>query len=269
MTKNRKNAGLWLAAGLILLPMAVMLLWCVTDRWSWPDLLPQSFSLRGLRELASGRTMQVLGSSVALSAAVAVLSVAVGILTARAIVFYRFPGRDWLVFGSMLPLIVPGTVFGMGIHLLFVRVGLSDTVTGVILVHLICTLPYTVSLLTDSTRLIGKRLEEQARVLGASAFEAFRSVTLPALMPACLSALAMAYLISFSQYFLTLLIGGGRVRTFTVVMVPFLQGGDRTLAASYTALFLGVTLAVFGVFRALAENRIQKQAAAPAKEEEP
>lgn len=56
----------------------------------------------------------------------------------------------------MLPLIVPTTVFGMGIHLLLIRVGLSDTVPGVILVHVICALPYTVSIMTDSTRAIGK-----------------------------------------------------------------------------------------------------------------
>lgn len=61
----------------------------------------------------------------------------------------------------------------------------------------------------------------------------------------------MAYLVSFSQYFLTLLIGGGNVRTFTVIMVPYLQNGDRTLAAGYSMLFLLVTLCTFVLFRRL------------------
>ena len=258
--KRKHMPLLWIAAGCIVLPMFVMLIWCVTDRWSWPDLIPQTFSLRGLRELASAETLGIMGSSVLLSSVVAVISVAVGFLTARAVVFGRFPGRDWVVFGAMLPLIVPAAVFGMGIHLLFVRTGLSDTVTGVVLVHVICTIPYTVPMLTESTRAVGIRLEEQARVLGASGMQAFCSVTFPALLPACISALAMAYLISFSQYFLTLLIGGGTVKTFAVVMVPFLQGGDRTLAACYTALFLAVTLAVFGVFQVLTRKLILRNA---------
>ena len=93
-------------------------------------------------------------------------------------------------------------------------------------------------------------------MLGADPLRAFRSVTLPALMPACISVLAMSYLISFSQYFLTLLIGGGRVRTFTVLMVPFLQGGDRTLAGAYTSVFLGVTLVVFLVFHTVTKKLI-------------
>ena len=259
--RNNARTGwlLWIAGFCVLLPIAVVLVWSVTDRWGWPELIPQAVSLRGIRELASSGTLRVLWSSILISAAVALLSVAVGILTARAIVFDPFPGRDWIVFGSMLPLIVPGTVFGMGIHLIFVRIGLSDTIPGVILVHLICVLPYSVSILTDSTRVVGQKLEEQARVLGADPLRAFRSVTFPALMPACISVLAMSYLISFSQYFLTLLIGGGRVRTFTVLMVPFLQGGDRTLAGAYTSVFLGVTLAVFLVFHTVTKKWILPQ----------
>lgn len=151
----------------------------------------------------------------------------------------------------MLPLIVPATVFGMGVHLLLLRAGLSDTAAGVILAHVICALPYTVSLMTDSTRAVGKDLEEQAHVLGANSLHAFGRVSLPALLPAALSAAAMAYLVSFSQYFLALLIGSGNVRTFTVIMVPYLQNGDRTLVAGYSMLFLLVTLCTFVLFRRL------------------
>lgn len=240
-----------LSAACILVPLFVLAVWCFAERWAWPELFPQVFSLRGFGEIFSGQALEVLHSSVLLSAAVAVLATAVGTLTARAIAFYEFPGRDLLVFASMLPLIVPATVFGMGVHLLLIRVGLSDTVPGVILVHLICALPYTVSLMTDSTCAVGKKLEEQARVLGAGSLRAFWSASMPALLPAASSALAMAYITSFSQYFLTLLIGGGNVKTFTVIMVPYLQNGDRTLAACYTLLFVLVTGLVFAVFHTI------------------
>lgn len=251
-----------LAAAGVLLPLLVLAVWCFTERWAWPDLLPQVLSLRGLGEVLQDQGLLILHSSILLSAAAAVLAVAVGILTARAVIYYRFPGRDLLLFSSMLPLIVPTTVFGMGVHLLLIRAGLSDTVAGVLLVHVICALPYTVSLMTDSTRAVGKRLEEQARVLGASGLRAFWLVTMPALLPAALAASAMAYIVSFSQYFLTLLIGGGNVRTFTVIMVPYLQNGDRTLAAGYSMLFLVVTLLVFILFRRILQA-IYPQAKSP------
>ena len=100
----------------------------------------------------------------------------------------------------------------------------------------------------DGTMAVGNGLEEQARVLGATPWKAFYKVTLPMLAPVMLSSFSMAYIVSFSQYFLTLLIGGGQVKTFTIVMVPLLQGGNRNIASVYSTVFLGVTLIIFGVF---------------------
>lgn len=232
-------------------PLLILCLWCFAGRWPWPELFPNSFSLRGLRALWDGGALRVLGSSVALSCGVAVASVALGIMTARGLVFYTFPGKRLLHFMALLPLIVPSTVFVMGVHLLFVRMGLDDTLTGVFIAHLIGSLPYCVSILLDVTRAQGDRLEEQARVLGAGAFHAFFRITLPSLAPGALSAGMMAYIISFSQYFITLLLGGGKVRTYAIIMVPFLQSGDRTLASVYSLVFLSVTLAVFLLFELL------------------
>ena len=65
------------------------------------------------------------------------------------------------------------------------------------------------------------------------------------LMPVILSAVSMSYIVSFSQYFLTLMIGGGNVKTFTIIMVPYLQSSNRNIACIYSAIFLGITLAVF------------------------
>ena len=103
----------------------------------------------------------------------------------------------------------------------------------------------------DGTRAVGIALEEQARVLGAGSFQAFRRTTLPMLVPVILSAVSMSYIVSFSQYFLTLLLGGGRVKTFAVVMGSYLQSG-RNIACIYSILFMGITLLVFAVFERIA-----------------
>ena len=76
---------------------------------------------------------------------------------------------------------IPVTVLAMGLQVLFIKLGLNNTVTGVILIHLIASLPYAVRLLIDGTQAVGNRLEEQARVLGASAWKAFFHTTLPML----------------------------------------------------------------------------------------
>lgn len=143
---------------------------------------------------------------------------------------------------------VPATVFAMGIQITFIKMGLNNRIAGIIIAHLICSLPYAVRLIMDGTAAVGSRLEEQARVLGASPFQAFYKTSLPMLTPVILSAVSMSYIVSFSQYFVTLLIGGGNVKTFTILMVPYLQSGNRNIACIYSTLFLGVTLLVFGVF---------------------
>lgn len=234
----------------ILFPLAIIAIWSWVGRWSWPHLLPENLSLRGIEELFGGYSgaLQTLGSSVLLSFTVAVLAVIIGTMTARALVFYEFPGKSAIQFGTILPIIIPSTVFAMGIHVLFIKIGLADTILGVIIVHLICALPYTIKIMTDITAAFGQKLEEQAAVLGATPAQVMTTVTLPALIPGLVSSACMAYIISFSQYFLTLIIGGGNVKTFSLVMVPYLQNGDRTIASAYSLVFVISTLLVFVIF---------------------
>ena len=105
-----------LAAAIILVPVAVLLLWSVTGRWPWPNLLPESYTLRTVQELlfGSANLPALLWSSISLSAIVALLSTATGLLTARATELYSFRGKNLVHLGSILPLLVPGTVFAMG-----------------------------------------------------------------------------------------------------------------------------------------------------------
>ena len=236
------------AAGFsILIPILILPLWSVAGRWPWPDILPGAFSLRGLKELAASNTglLSLLLSSTVLSVTVAILAAVIGLMTARALVFHDFKGKHLVSFAALLPLMVPGTAFALGIQVVFVYLGLGDTFWGVALVHLIYALPYTVGIMTDMTAALGPEPEQQGLMLGASPFRAFYYITMPLLMPGMISSASMAFIISFSQYFLTLMIGGGRVKTLSVVMVPFIQSGDRTLAASYALVFVAWSLLVF------------------------
>ncbi len=238
----------------IVIPVLLLLVWVFTERWAWPSLLPQVFSTRAIQEIL-GRKGQLAGlflSSVMISLTVAALSVVIALMTARALTFYEFRGKNLLYFCAILPFMVPATVFAMGVQVTFIKMGLNNTIRGVVIAHLICSLPYAVRLMMDGTAAVGSELEEQARVLGATSWQAFFKITFPMLVPVMLSSFSMAYIVSFSQYFLTLLIGGGQVKTFTIVMVPYLQGGDRNIASVYSALFLGITLVIFGLLEWIA-----------------
>jgi len=234
----------------IFLPMGLVLLWSITERWPWPGLLPESYSLRTVKELlfGSAKLPQLLCSSIFLALTVALLGTAIGILTARATELYHFPGKKLVHLASFLPLLVPGTVFAMGIQITLIRLGLSDTITGVVIVHLIAAVPYCITIMTDVTRAVGDKLEQQAMVLGADPLRAFFQVTVPSLLPGILSSMSMGFILSYSQYFTTLMVGGGRIKTIALVLVPYIQSGDRALSAVYSVAFVGSALAVFFVF---------------------
>ena len=237
----------------ILVPMGVVVLWSVTERWPWPDLLPESYSLRTVRELfcGSARLPEILWSSISLGLIVAALGTVIGMMTARATELYDFRGKALIRAGAFLPLLVPGTVFAMGIQITLIRLGLLDTLAGVVLVHLTASLPYCVTIMADVTRAAGKKLEEQAMVLGANPWRAFWLVTVPELLPGLLSSMSMSFILSYSQYFTTLMVGGGRVKTIALVLVPYIQSGDRALSAVYSVAFAGSALLVFFIFEGM------------------
>lgn len=259
--KNRKKNLfmtflLWIMILCILLPVLVMCVWIFTERWAWPDLLPQVFSTRALNQIFGRKEelLVVFASSILISTAVGILSILVGLVTSRALVCYEFFGKRIMYFFTILPFMVPATVFAMGVQVTFIKMGLNNRIFGVILAHLVCSLPYAIRLIMDGMEALGTGYEEQARVLGATPWKAFCKVTMPVLTPVLVSAMSMSYIVSFSQYFITLLIGGGAVKTFSIVMVPFLQSGDRNIACVYSALFLGVTMVMFVLFETIAKR---------------
>ena len=253
MDKTQSNIFLkillYLTIFTIIVPIIVLILWTFANKWPWPNLLPSEYSLRSIKEIFAphGNIFSILFSSILLSLSVAVLSAVVSTMTARALIFYDFFGKSIIDFIALAPNLVPSTVFAMGIHVVFIKMSLSDTIFGVIIVHLIYTLPYSVNIMKDLTESIGEKMEIQANVLGASPIKSMLYITLPLLMPGIMTSMIMAYIISFSQYFITLLIGGGKIKTLSMIMVPFISKGDRTLGSTYALLFVFSALFVFAI----------------------
>ena len=70
--------------------------------------------------------------------------------------------------------------------------------------------------------------EDQARSLGARSWAVLRHVTLPAILPGLLTGALFAFLVSWSQYLLTLAIGGGRVQTLPLILFAYASAGETT-----------------------------------------
>lgn len=230
--------GIVLAA---LLPLVPLVLWSVSFGWRFPSLLPSAYSPRAWVYLASpaSKVGEALVYSTIVAVVVSVVSTAVALPAARALGLHRFRGKTLVEFLILAPLIMPGIAVVMGIHVLFIRYGLSDTLLGVILVHLIPTVPYAVMVLSGVFANYDVDFEDQARVLGAGPVHIFARVTLPLILPGVAVAALFAFLISWSQYVLTLIIGGGRVVTLPLLLFAFARSGDNAIAAALALIFVG------------------------------
>ncbi|MDN5332562.1 MAG: putative spermidine/putrescine transport system permease protein [Tepidanaerobacteraceae bacterium] len=260
MHRRFVNLVLYVAIGGIMFPMAVLLVWAFAREWPWPHLFPTAFTARGWLYLLSPSTgtLPVLLYSLLLSSVVTFLTLVLSLPAARALAFYEFRGKRAIEVFVLSPMVIPTTAIAMGIHVNFIRLGLADTLWGVVLVHLLPCLPYGIRILTGVFSALGDRIEQQARVLGACRLKTYLYVTLPLISPGLVTAGIMVFIVSFSQYFLTFLIGGGRVVTFSMLLFPFIQGGDRHLSAVFSLAFIGTVLLWVFALEALVRRWVRK-----------
>jgi putative spermidine/putrescine transport system permease protein len=144
----------------------------------------------------------------------------------------------------LAPLIVPPIAVAMGIQILFIRLGLTDTLLGVIIVHLVPTLPYMIVVMRGVFANFESDYEQQARSLGASPMRVLTQVTLPVVFPGIVTGALFVFLVSWSQYVLTLLIGGGRVQTLPVLLFAFASSGDNTVTAALSLVFVAPAVVI-------------------------
>ena len=168
---------------------------------------------------------------------VTVLSVLFGVPAGRALGLYNFPGKRIVEIMILAPIIVPGLAVVLGIDTMFIRYGLSGNIIGVSLVHLVPTLPYMTLVMSGVYANYDVDYELQARSLGAGRWATQRYVTLPAVFPGVVVGALFTFLISWSQYVLTLLIGDGQVETLPILLFNFARS-EPAIAGALSVVFI-------------------------------
>ena len=145
----------------------------------------------------------------------------------------------------LLPMIVPIILIGVGAFFLYAKLGLLNTITGLVLAHTILAIPFVLIIMTAGFRTYDMNQELVARSLGASRFVAFVTVTLPQIKFSAISGALLAFLTSFDEVVIALFISGGERATITRRMFNALRDQvDPTIAAISTCLISVSILAV-------------------------
>jgi putative spermidine/putrescine transport system permease protein len=232
--------GVAFAAPLVVLPVQA-----VADQWRAPALLPQRLGTRGLQVAIGGDAGSALVNSLEVAAVTATAALLLGWPAARALGDRRLRHPTPLLVLLALPLLVPAYATGTGLAAWFLRFGLADGRLGLVLAHLTVVLPYVVLVLTSG---FGERLtelEEMAATAGLGPARRLALVTLPAVRPTLAAAGLLGFLVSWSQYGLSLAVGGG-LPMLPIVLLPFV-GTDPEVAAALSLLFLAPAIAALAL----------------------
>lgn len=148
--------------------------------------------------------LRAFKNSIVLGSMTSVITTAIAIPAAMAFVRYNFFGKNFINTLLLTPIMIPEVVLGVAL-LIFIR-WLQQPKSFLLLLigHVVITLPYV--LLVVQARLVGirKEYEEAAKSLGANAFQTFKEITLPLLMPAVFAGVLFSFTISFDDVTATL-----------------------------------------------------------------
>ena len=143
------------------------------------------------------------------------------------------------------PIMVPVILIAIGVFFLYAKLGLNNTVPGLVLAHSMLALPFVLITVSAGLKTYDMNQEMVARSLGASRLKAFLTVTLPQIRFSIISGALLAFITSLDEVVVALFISGGENATLTRRMFNALRDEiDPTIAAISTILIAVSVLAL-------------------------
>jgi thiamine transport system permease protein len=247
-TRSRSWPALAALAALPLLVLGVFFVLPVAGMVGRGFVSGGSFDPGGVLEvLARPRTRRVLAFTLESAGAATVVTVALGLPVTFVLHRLRFPGRRLARALLLLPFVLPTVVVGVAFRTLLTpsgplgRLHLDGTPTAVVAAMVFFNLAVVVRTVGSMWEGLDRRREEAAAALGASPAQVLRTVTLPALLPAVVSAASVVFLFCAASFGVVLTLGGLRYATVeTEIYLLTTQFLDLRAASALSVLQLVV-----------------------------
>lgn len=233
-------------------------------RFIFTGELPASYLVEGAnRAMISDAARQVpqsLWNSSRIALAAMVLNLLVGAPAAFIYARYAFPGKKVTFLFIILSPLVPTTALVVPVYLLMQALGLIGSVQGIILVHTVQALPFTILILSVFFRRLPAELFEAAALDRCTGFSAFLRIAVPLALPSIGATGLFAFMLSYSEYVFSLVLSGdARSRPVSVVMAALARNTDVSWSLLNASIFLALIptlLLVVLVWRFVVEGLI-------------
>lgn len=232
----------------VALPVILLVIWSLSDRWSYPNPLPDALSLEHWRQVLGDDGIGIATlNSLTIAIGVTLLTTVLALPTAWAMAKTPMRGKRALEVFILAPSIIPGIVVGVSVGQVLLSLGVAYTTFGVILVQTIGTLPLMIRLLTASFETLPDELIHAARSLGAGPLAILRHLILPLAIPGLMAGGLLSFVGSFEEFDKTFVTGAPVIQTLPTKLYTYLDPYSLQfpLAAIVSLILLLPVLAVF------------------------
>ncbi|MEA2935322.1 MAG: multiple sugar transport system permease protein [Variibacter sp.] len=186
-----------------------------------PTLVPRSATLENYAALVTGRpqyyqsgpaTQQTTGTtpaqffgrwflnSLIVTLGSTLISIVVSTLAAYSLTRFRYWGRSFIPYFSILGYMVPSIIFVFPLFLVMVRLDLTNTLFSLILGYVSITLPFCMWLMWAFMRSVPIEIEEAGLIDGGSRLQVFTQIVLPTALPGIIAAAIFSMIVSWNDY---------------------------------------------------------------------
>ncbi len=215
------------------------------------SLIPGPFSLKSYVNLLS-MTKYVINfkNSVWVALITTGVTLICSTLMAYIVTRYRLRGKQTILHSMLFTYMFPPLLLAVPLYYIFTKLGIIDSLWGLIISHTTLTLPLGVWLLWGFFKAMPFELEEAAMVDGASRIKAFFMVVLPLSLPGILTVTIFSFLLSWTDYTFGLIILSSDIqKTLPVGLATMLGAHDLNWGEIMAGAFLiSVPLLIMLVF---------------------
>ncbi len=254
-----KKLILILGALVFALPTVLVALLSVYAYYRFPLILPRGFTTSFWTRALLHNPLFVSSfcNSLIIATCNGFFSTSIGMMTARALTRYNFIGKGIINKLYTIPLFIPAIALFLGMHTVMISIGLMNSYAGVILAHMMISLPYAISVFISFFKGINPELEDVAKTLGCRPIDLYRKIIVPLTLPGILLSFSICFLISWTEYFSTFLMGGGRLMTLATLMYPYIHNFDIGHGAVLGVVFIVTNQLVFSIAAYISKKKLK------------
>jgi multiple sugar transport system permease protein len=180
------------------------------------------------------------GNSLLISLLATTLSVAFGTLVAYGVSRYRILSEARL-FNLLMFRMIPPIVVAVPLTLYYSALHLLDSVTGLVIVYVISTLPYSVLMTKSFVDEVPREMEQAAEILGASRWRTIWEIILPLIRSGVLATFLFILILTWSEYLMALILSKTDVVTLPVQLSKYEGSTEGRVYGWQAALAVGIT----------------------------